>query len=59
MIKEILSNINNVSYAIAAMIIFGTTFAGFTFWTLKKENKLRYEEAGSLPLNDGETHEQR
>lgn len=40
-----------------ALILFALCFALFIFWTLKKENKKRYEEAGSLPLNDGVTNE--
>lgn len=57
MIKHILSQMENTTGAITALIIFATVFAGYTFWTLRKENKARYEEAGTLPLSDGEAHE--
>jgi cbb3-type cytochrome oxidase subunit 3 len=42
---------------ITALIIFAICFSAFTYWTLRKDNKKRYEEAGSLPLNDGVTNE--
>jgi cbb3-type cytochrome oxidase subunit 3 len=57
MIKQLLSQLDNTSGAIMALLIFATVFAGFTYWTLKQENKKRYEEAGALPLSDGEAHE--
>lgn len=59
--KEVLTKfgLENGWMPITALIIFATCFALFTYWTLKKENKSHYEEAGTLPLTDGVSNEQR
>jgi cbb3-type cytochrome oxidase subunit 3 len=59
MFREVLSSLENVTGAIAALLIFSTCFAGFCFWTYQKNNKTRYEDASELPLTDGELHESR
>lgn len=57
MFRRLLFQLDNTAGAMIALLIFSTVFAGFTYWTLRKQNKTRYEEAGTLPLSDGETHE--
>ncbi len=44
---------------LVALFIFVICFSLFTYWTMSKRNKIRYEEAEMLPLNDGVTNEQR
>jgi cbb3-type cytochrome oxidase subunit 3 len=57
MFRRLLFQLDNTQGAIAALLIFATVFCGFTLWTLRKSNKARYEEAGALPLSDGEANE--
>ena len=57
MIKEVMTNAANIQTTIFALLIFVVSFSGFAFWTYKKANKNRYEEAGALPLSDGDKHE--
>ena len=56
--KEVLSHFDMPWLPIIAMIIFATCYVAYTYWTYCKQNKSFYEEARSLPLSDGEKHEQ-
>jgi cbb3-type cytochrome oxidase subunit 3 len=39
---------------LVALIIFSVSFSLFVYFTMRKDNKARYEEASTLPLFDGE-----
>ena len=50
--QKALSTFDITWLPVTGMIIFVVCFSAYTYWTFKKSNKLMYEEASRIPLED-------
>lgn len=50
--QDVLSQFNLPWLPITGLIIFVVCFAAYTYWTYKKENKVVYDQAAMLPLEE-------
>jgi len=48
-----LSQFNLPWLPVTALIIFVVCFACYTYWALKKENKMMWDQISELPLSEG------
>lgn len=55
--KQILSQFDKPIFPLIALGIFLICFLAYAYWTFKKENRVVYENASLMPLDEGVKHE--
>jgi cbb3-type cytochrome oxidase subunit 3 len=55
--SEVLSRFDLINLPIIALVIFFTLFIGVVVWSIMKENKMKFQKASHMPLDEGNKNE--